>query len=336
MVAIKKLHPHLHDPDSLEHFVSEIRTIGHLEHPNIIPIHDVGLDEDNRYYFVMKYITGETLGEVIRHLKSGDPEYHRLYTSQKRIEIFSEILKAIHFAHNKGIIHRDLKPDNIMIGNYGEVTVMDWGIARPVNSRQADLARRSQIQEEITIYKSGTDPATRIYTDSRHNSQKITIGTPLYMPPEQIDNEPEYHDQRSDIYSLSALFYEFLTLQPPIQPGRTLHQTFQNIYRQTPRLAMMVRNKFQPPPPADLSHLVARGLKKNPDHRFQSVTEMQELLSKIAGGYTPIQCPFTFSKRIASSIIHLVNRTPMLGLAAFTLLVILLFLGIYFLLTMIL
>jgi len=330
MVVIKRLPRHLHDPESLARFANEIRTIGHLDHPNILPIHDVAVDENNQYYFVMKYVSGRTLRDIINRLQKGDRDFHRIYPFQKRMEVFAEVLRAVDFAHQKGIIHRDLKPENIVIGAFGEIMVMGWGIARPVNPDSPDLAQKNQRQKEITIYKSGIDPRTRIYTDSRQSGRRITIGTPLYMPPEQIDHEPEHHDQQSDIYSLCALFYEFLTLTPPIGPGRTPHQTFQRVIFQKPRPAMRIRHRHQCPPPADLSHFVARGLKKEPSRRYPSVRKMREQLQKIAEGYIPVQCPFTLSKRLIHTLIHLLNRFPVMGVTILATLILLIILGLFY------
>ncbi len=330
MVAIKKLHKDLHKPDSLLQFVNEIRMVGMLEHPNIVPIHDVGIDENNRYYFVMKYISGDTLKDVITKLKTGDKKYHQIYTFQQRVEIFTEILKAVDFAHQKGIIHRDLKPENISLGQFGEVTVMDWGIAKSVNLQKSNFITKKQPADQRRTSKSRDDGKTRIFTYSEDSNQKITIGTPLYMAPEQINQDPHIHDQRIDIYSLCTLFYEFLTLKTYIEPGQTVYQTLQKVLTHQPKLPMMVRNKFQPPVPADLSHFVVKGLKKSPEERYQTVKEMQNLLHQLAQGYTPIQCPFTFSKRLINSIIHLVNRYPMTGVMVFMMILIFIILGLYF------
>ena len=131
-VAIKRLLPELDDAATLVRFVDEIRTVGQLEHPNIVPIHDVGVDEQGRYFFVMKYVEGETLEAIIEKLRAGDAAYHKRYTIERRMEIFLGVLHALEFAHSHGIVHRDIKPANVMVGRYGEVVLMDWGIAKPM------------------------------------------------------------------------------------------------------------------------------------------------------------------------------------------------------------
>ena len=113
IVALKRLYaPPSGDQSGLVRFISEVRTVGQLEHPNIVPIHDVGLDENGNYYFVMKYVDGETLEHIIKKLADGDPYYHQRYPVDVRLEIFMGLLRALQYAHDQGIVHRDIKPWN--------------------------------------------------------------------------------------------------------------------------------------------------------------------------------------------------------------------------------
>jgi serine/threonine-protein kinase len=111
-VAVKRLTGDPQNTDGLLRFIAEVRTIGQLEHPNIIPIHDVGLDEHGRYYFVMKYVDGETLESIITKLAEGNPDYHARYPVEVRLEIFLGLLHALQYAHDQGVLHRDIKPAN--------------------------------------------------------------------------------------------------------------------------------------------------------------------------------------------------------------------------------
>src|SRR5262249_34878051 len=117
-VAVKRLLPELNDPSVVARFADEIRTVGRLEHPNIVPIHDVGVDELGRYFFVMKYVEGETLESIIDKLRARDPAYVAKYSVEARIELFLGVLHALEYAHAQGIIHRDVKPANVMVGRY--------------------------------------------------------------------------------------------------------------------------------------------------------------------------------------------------------------------------
>jgi serine/threonine-protein kinase len=329
-VALKRLKRDLHNPKMLMRFVDEIRTVGLLEHPNIVPIHDVGKDENGQYYFIMKYVDGETLQSVIEKLKSGNRHYHRLYTFQYRTQIFVEILKAVEFAHHKGIIHRDLKPANIMIGSHGEVMVMDWGIAKRAKTGVTPPTLESTSDPAIEGHFE-RDKQTLLdqrITATQHN---VTVGTPAYMAPEQILKQHDKIDQRADIYSLCALFYEFLTLKSYLKPKSSLKEILQAAVREKPKFAMTVSNKYQVAVPADLSHFLAKGLAKDPKKRYQTVREMLDLLQKIAEGYTPVQCPFTFTKRLTNALVHLVNNHPMVGLVFFMMLLMVIAGGVYFL-----
>ena len=327
LVAVKRLKREHHKPDMVLRFVDEIRTVGELEHPNIVPIHDVGKDENGQYYFIMKYVEGESLFEVIEKLKQGNPEYHSKYTFQYRTSIFVEILKAMEFAHHKKIIHRDLKPANIMIGSHGEVMVMDWGIAKRLDKPESKTTSDSLLDKSLAdVDKS--DESSPLKERLIQTEAGVTIGTPAYMAPEQVQQEHGKITERTDIYNLCAMFYEFLTLRPYLRPKTSLRGYLDAIIKEKPKLAMLVRNKHQPSVPADLSHLLTKGLAKDPNLRYQSIREMLDLLQKIDEGYAPIQCPFTLTKRTTNSLVHLVNNHPMVGLMIFMLLVALSIIGV--------
>ncbi len=123
------------------HFVAEAQATSQLEHPGIPPVHDIGLTKDGRLYFTMKLVQGRTLREVLHDLLLKRREVHREYSLHKLISILERVCEPLHFSHEKGVIHRDLKPENIMLGDYGEVHVMDWGLA--ASTRPPRSCRRS-------------------------------------------------------------------------------------------------------------------------------------------------------------------------------------------------
>ena len=135
-VAVKRLRPEVSSPATIARFVEEVRTVGRLEHPNIVPIHDVGVDERGEYYFVMKYVDGETLESIIEKLAAGDPLYHAHYTFERRVRIVRALLEALAFAHRKGIVHRDIKPANVMIGAYRRSRLDGLGIAKQLRAAE--------------------------------------------------------------------------------------------------------------------------------------------------------------------------------------------------------
>ncbi len=289
--------------DDLYRFTHEVRTVGRLEHPNITPVYDVGVDDGGRHYFVMRYVEGETLEMVIAQLASGDPEYHRKYTFERRVELFLGILNAIQYAHAKHIVHRDIKPANIMVGPYGEVVVMDWGIAK--QRSEPELKPREDSDE---VADSQRLTATR---------EGSLVGTPLYMAPEQAAGAIDQIDERTDVYALSALFYELLALQHYLPPCSTVPELLVAISEADHQFAAYVANEYQTPVPAELAWFIERGLAKDPADRYQSVTEMLDALHAVIAGGFKIQCPITFMKRIGGDAVKFTDRWPRTAMAMF-------------------
>jgi len=192
-------------------FVYEARITANLEHPNIVPIHDMGVDEGGHPYFTMKLIEGENLASVLMSLATGEEGYHKKYTINHLLTIFINICNAISFAHSKGIIHLDLKPENIQIGHYGEVLVLDWGIAKILKEENEDIKENTPT---LTGYKS---TLTHIPEENVENTMDGEIkGTPGYMAPEQAAGINSRKNKSTDIYSLGAILYSMLTLKKPI------------------------------------------------------------------------------------------------------------------------
>ena len=283
VVAIKRMRPEVRSPWALARFVEEIRTVGLLEHPNIVPIHDVGVDEEGQYFFVMKYVEGETLEHILERLRQGDRLYHAVYGYERRVEIFMGILDAVAYAHSKGILHRDLKPANVMVGPFGEVMVMDWGLAQRMGQ---------PLQEEA----SGV------------------TGTPHYMSPEQARGE--VLDVRSDIYALCVMLHEMLCLEHYLHDAPTVPAVLVGVQATKPKAPSFVSNPHQPPAPMDLSHFVRKGYEKDPAARYQTVHEMITRLRRRAEGYIPIQCHVTFLKRATTAWTHVLDRHPLMVSAA--------------------
>ena len=194
-VAIKVLStPEMND-DLRRRMIREAQIIARLEHPGIVPVHDVGVLPDGRVFYAMKFVRGVRLDEYAANTSS----------IRERLRKFQAVCDAVAFAHAHGVIHRDLKPQNIMIGSFGEVLVLDWGVAKILRDDK-------NASEADTLMLPAPDQPKSNTIDT---SQGTVIGTRQYMSPEQARGEVDRLDERSDIYSLGAVFYFLLTDQAP-------------------------------------------------------------------------------------------------------------------------
>ncbi|HZY84649.1 MAG TPA: serine/threonine-protein kinase, partial [Gemmataceae bacterium] len=200
-LAVKVLRGDRHtNPESLRRFVEEAQVCGQLQHPAIVPVHDLGRLEDERPFFAMKLVKGRTLADLLKDRAGPADGLPRFLT------IFEQICQALAYAHARGVIHRDLKPANVMVGAFGEVQVMDWGLAkvlRPQASAPTVVETAATIIR--TVRSAGLD-------ESRDGQ---AVGTPAYMAPEQARGEVELLDERCDVFGLGAILCEVLTGKPP-------------------------------------------------------------------------------------------------------------------------
>jgi len=181
--------------DHVRRFVAEARITSQLQHPNIVPVHDFGVTRDGTLFFVMKRVEGSSLREALDDVGAGEPEAARRWTQARLLRAFVQIGQAIAYAHDRGVLHRDLKPANIMLGPFGEVLVMDWGLARLWGELEEEVAG-----EDGLATTSGTQFGS-------------VLGTPGYMPPEQLEGRLDQLDARTDVWALGAILYELLTGQ---------------------------------------------------------------------------------------------------------------------------
>jgi len=205
-VALKVLDIPGTDGDLANRLIREARVLAALEHPGIVPVHDVGTLADGRVFYTMKFVEGRRLDQYIESVAS----------VPDRLRIFLRICDAVAFAHARGVLHRDLKPANIMVGPFGEVLVMDWGLAKILRPEASDGARKAD--PEATVLGNPKQPATagdatELSVVTGHGT---VMGTPGYMSPEQTRGDVEHLDARSDIYSLGALLRFLLTGRPEI------------------------------------------------------------------------------------------------------------------------
>jgi serine/threonine protein kinase len=296
-VALKRLHRHHQSPELYARFVEEVRTVGQLEHPNIVPIHDAGLDAEG-CFFVMKHVDGESLQAIIARLAAGDRATHAQWPFERRVAVMHKTIEAVRYAHSKGIVHRDLKPANILIGPLGEVFVLDWGIAH---------RDRGEVRPVPPSAEAGAPAASE--AASLETQAGAVMCTPQYMSPEQARGEPV--DARSDLYSLCVVFFEFLTLTHPYARLSSLAEVLEAVRTVDVPLAGFVKNSFQPKVPMDLSWLLRKGTRKEVTARFQSAADLLRRLDDRAMGRVPVECHVTAVERLGYEAMRLINRFPL-------------------------
>ncbi|MFN7950175.1 MAG: protein kinase [bacterium] len=268
-VAVKVMHPSLDSAERDEvRFVEEAQLTGQLEHPNIVPIHEIGTTAEGRLYFTMKLVDGRPLAEM---LLESPPETRTERELRELVKVVMKACDALAFAHAHGIVHRDLKPENVLVGEFGEVYVMDWGIAlraaTPAESAFDDLPFPP------------TPPLDRL---------GVIIGTPEFMAPEQALGDLHRIDARTDVFGLGGILYAILTGRPPHHESdddRTIAAA--------QRGAVLPPREARPGlalPPL-LCAIVARALAREPADRHASVRELQEDLERFLRGsaYFPEQ-----------------------------------------------
>ena len=311
-VAVKRL---LHaqdgqDPHAVARFIDEVRTVGSLEHPNIVPIHDVGVDEDGALFFVMKYVEGETLASIIDKLAKGDPTYHQRYNFEARLEVFNGLLRALQYAHSQGLVHRDIKPENLMIGRFGEVVVMDWGIAHMIREQSGDGAP-SRPERPLPVGFGALDRGTT--RASNETVDGAVVGTPQYMSPEQAAGEVVDLDGRSDLYSAFTVLFELLTLQPYVAEGSSaMAMVLAARDRQPPSAVDPIFSQatVQDVIPSELRHFLRHGLANDKTQRYGSAEEVIWALERIRSGDCAVECPVTFMKHNNHKLERLLDRRP--------------------------
>ncbi|MHC5036495.1 MAG: bifunctional serine/threonine-protein kinase/formylglycine-generating enzyme family protein [Planctomycetota bacterium] len=273
-VAVKEMIRGVDKPNFLARFLREGEVAGKLLHPNIVPVFDVGIrstSEGKIPYFAMGRIKGKDLSELLHGSPGEETRDPAVPSRQRLLRIFQDVCLAIAYAHDHGVIHRDLKPANVMVGDYGEVYVVDWGLAK-VKGTADDIVGSFDEEEEVG---GETDSGSTAVT-----SVGEVIGTPSYMPPEQAEGRTDEIDERSDIYSLGAILYEILTFCPPFV-GPTKLNILAQVMRETP-IAPNLR----------VSSIRSRaGLLTNQETLILPEPSETELLKKTAGAYGHVPEP---------------------------------------------
>ncbi|MFH2002964.1 MAG: serine/threonine-protein kinase [Planctomycetota bacterium] len=267
------------DPPSktnpLIRFLEEAQITSQLDHPGIVPVHDIGVDAKGRPYFTMRFVEGNTLKEILELIPFGKEGWTRSHA----LDLFLKICETMAFAHERGVIHRDLKPANIMVGTFGEVYVMDWGLAKVLGRKKGKRPRARIPPEEKEMNRIFTD---RCVMESCDPDSGITrdgdiLGTPAYMPPEQAEGNGEKTDRRADVYSLGAMLYHLLTGRMPYtEPGVGIGgcTVLRWILEGPPRPI----HEIVPDVPLELQAICEKALARKPENSSNDMREMEESL----------------------------------------------------------
>ena len=256
IVCYKTLKPEFADNEiEQQRFLREARVSALLQHPGTIPTYELGRDTKGRYYFTMKLVHGYTLREILN--------YRERYDLEQLIDVIVQVANALEYAHSHRVIHRDIKPENILVGPYGEVLLMDWGLAK--------VWRKDGSSEEVS-----EQPKTisRKKVSSMSDLEDLQ-GTLSYMSPEQLNRDPEI-DYRTDIYSLGVVLYEILAGELPFI-GEMVNEVKQLILQEEP---VKPSRKTSAYVPKLLESIAMQCIKKDPKARLQQMSEFTRLLKE--------------------------------------------------------
>ncbi|HVY45658.1 MAG TPA: serine/threonine-protein kinase, partial [Minicystis sp.] len=264
--------------DARARFEREARVQGQLEHPSVVPVYDLGLAPDGAAFFTMKRVRGRALDEILAALRAGDAETTAAYGRRRLLGAFASACLAVAFAHARGVLHRDLKPGNLMLGSYGELYVLDWGLAKVRGAREDDARGEPAVASRRP---DDAAPDVTATSDAKTVAGSI-LGTPGYMAPEQVRGDVDALDARCDVYALGAILFEMLTLEPLHRRDGGLdaihRATLQGVdaspARRAPGAAV----------PPELDAICVRATALDPAERFPSARALHDALERYLDG----------------------------------------------------
>jgi serine/threonine-protein kinase len=301
-VAIKVLHGGPADSQLAPRLLQEARILAQLEHPGIVPVHAIGTLPDGRVYYVMKRIRGTRLDEAVAHR-----------TLDQKLGIFQRICEAVAFAHAAGVVHRDLKPENVMVGEFGEVLVLDWGVAKRLTEAPPAPAHTTQNTASAPTTDGSPSDAADTGPTGLRTQDGTLLGTPAYMAPEQRRGEVHRIDARADIWALGAVLYFMLTgrapvFESPATPGTALATAPE-------AFAVVPPRQLVPSVPRPLDALCMRAMAPAIESRYGRVDALQADVARFQAGQRVQADPETPLRRVARLAGR--YRVPLLIVAAY-------------------
>lgn len=252
-----------------QRFVREARVQGRLEHPSVVPVHDLGVAPDGQLYFVMKRIRGETLASVLEGLAARDAETRERYPRRRLLRMLVQLCNALDFAHSRGVVHRDVKPANVMLGDFGEVYLLDWGIAR-VEGHSESLGGAVIEEEEEDV------------TGVQQTREGSVLGTPGYGAPEQLEGRHSELDGRADLYAVGVMLFEVLTHTPLFAGDMpAMERIMRTLEGVDERPSERAPHRDIPP---ELDAICAKAMALQVDERFASARALGEALEQVLDG----------------------------------------------------
>jgi serine/threonine protein kinase/tetratricopeptide (TPR) repeat protein len=269
------------DTKTLGRFLEEAQVTGSLNHPGIVPVHDLGLDGRGRAYFTMKLVKGKTLMDVFAELAEGRGDW----TQTQVLGVLLKVCDAVSYAHAKGIVHRDLKPSNIMVGPFGEVYVMDWGLAKILGQEDE---KDTRLRPESAPSKSGApseshDPRSERKDSPLHTKDGDVLGTPAYMSPEQATGRVTDMGPPSDVYAMGAMLYHLIAQHMPyVALGTRLsdYAVLAQVKTGPPRPL----EEEAPEAPAELVAICDKAMGREPAERYADMSALGEDLGAFVEG----------------------------------------------------
>lgn len=257
---------HRDNPDVARRFLREARVTALIQHPATVPIYQMGRDPEGNPFFTMKEIRGDSLGKILRGVAAKDRAFDAFRSREVLIDLLIQVGQALAYAHECGVAHRDIKPDNVMVGAFGEVMVMDWGVAKILDGDDDEA-------DELK-------PPPTLEGDPDHTMYGKVYGTPRYMAPEQARGHTDV-DERVDIFSLGAVLYECLVHRPLVF-GADREELLRKICEE-PFVSPAKKEPYRMIPP-ELDAIVMKALEKNREDRYPDMNTFVGDLQKFRRG----------------------------------------------------